>query len=74
MELLQVADAVAREKNIDRDIVIEAGDGHVGICLNSGCTDVISNSSSKTRFVWHSGIDFQPSYHNGRGRIYRVTN
>jgi hypothetical protein len=24
MELLQVADAVAREKNIDRDIVIEA--------------------------------------------------
>jgi len=56
------------------DIVIEAGDSHVGICMNAGCTQVISNSSSKAKFSWISSINFEPSYHSGNGRIYRVTN
>jgi hypothetical protein len=56
------------------DIVIEAGASHVGICLNSGCTQVLSNSSSKASFSWTSGPDFSPSYSNGIGRFYRVNN
>lgn len=54
------------------DLVIEAGAGHVGICLNSGCSQVISNSSSRARFDWISSTSFSPSYSNGPGRIYRV--
>lgn len=56
------------------DIVIEAGKSHVGICLNAGCTQVLSNSSSRASFVWVSDITFKPSYTGGTGRIYRVTN
>jgi hypothetical protein len=56
------------------DIVIEAGASHVGICLNSGCTQVLSNSSSNASFSWSSGPDFSPSYSNGIGRFYRVNN
>lgn len=56
------------------DIVIEAGDSHVGICMNDGCTSVISNSSSKATFSWISSIDFRPSYNGGNGRIYHVNN
>jgi len=54
------------------DIVIEAGGGHVGICQNVGCTQVISNSSSKASFSWVSGPDFAPSYSNGPGRFYHL--
>lgn len=54
------------------DVVIEAGAGHVGICLNAGCSRVISNSSSKASFSWTSGPDFAPSYSNGTGRVYRI--
>jgi hypothetical protein len=54
------------------DIVIEANKGHVGICANVGCTQVVSNSSSNKSFTWKSGTDFAPSYGNGPGRIYRV--
>lgn len=56
------------------DIVIQAQDGHVGICLNTGCTQVLSNSSSRARFSWISGTDFAPTYSGGPGRIYRVNN
>lgn len=55
------------------DIVIEAGQSHVGICLNAGCTQVISNSSSKKTFSWISDISFKPSYSSGAGRVYRLT-
>ena len=47
---------------------------HVGICLNTGCTQVISNSSSKKTFSWVSGSTFSPSYTGGTPRFYRVTN
>lgn len=56
------------------DIVIQAGDSHVGICLNAGCTQVISNSSSNASFTFRSGPDFAPAYNSGPGRVYRVKN
>jgi hypothetical protein len=54
------------------DIVIQAQDGHVGICMNNGCTQVISNSSSHATFTWVSNTSFSPSYNGGPGRIYQV--
>lgn len=54
------------------DIVIQAGQGHVGICQNDGCTRVISNASGTARFNWVSSTSFEPSYSAGPGRIYRV--
>ncbi len=54
------------------DIVIEAGRGHVGICMDAGCTRVVSNSSSNQSFSWVSNTSFSPSYSSGPGRIYRV--
>ncbi len=54
------------------DIVIQAQDGHVGICMNNGCTQVISNSSSHATFTWVSNTSFSPSYSGGPGRIYQV--
>ena len=54
------------------DIVIQAQDGHVGVCLNNGCTQVLSNSSSKSSFSWVSDTSFSPSYSAGPGRIYQI--
>jgi hypothetical protein len=56
------------------DIVIQAGDGHVGICINVGCTQVLSNSSSHASFSWVSNTSFSPSYSGGPGRIYQLNN
>lgn len=55
------------------DIVIQGSDEHVGICMNEGCTSVISNSSSKATFTWISDVNFSPSYTSGTSRIYRLT-
>jgi len=56
------------------DIVIQGGDGHVGICMNVGCTQVLSNSSSNASFTWVSNNTFSPSYSGapGSSRIYSV--
>jgi hypothetical protein len=54
------------------DIVIQAQDGHVGICMNVGCTQVISNSSSNASFTWVSNTSFSQSYSGGPGRIYQL--
>ena len=59
-----------------------AGRGHIGICLNVGCTQVISNSSSRANagspsLTWESDGWFSPSYGQSpttRRSIYRVTN
>jgi hypothetical protein len=56
------------------DIAVQAGASHVGICLNQGCTRVISNASGPALFSWISGPDFAPSYTGGVGRFYRVNN
>jgi len=52
------------------DIVIEGNDGHVGICMNDGCTQVLSNSSSNGSFSWKSGVNF--SGNGGTSRIYAI--
>lgn len=44
---------------------------HIGICLNNGCTQIKSNSSSKARFSWISDAYFSPSYGQPT-RVYRV--
>lgn len=64
--------AVAQSAANCGDIVVEGSDSHVGICLNSGCTQVISNSSSHASFTWISGPTFAPSYGTSNFRIYRV--
>jgi hypothetical protein len=53
------------------DIVIEGNDGHVGICMNDGCTQVLSNSSSNASFSWKSGTNFSGT--GGTSRIYQVS-
>lgn len=68
-----------RGRPIDRsqgqagDIVISGGQEHIGICLNDGCTQVRSNSSSRAAFTWDSDTDFGGFYGSGPSRIYRVT-
>jgi hypothetical protein len=47
---------------------------HIGVCLNNGCTRVLSNSSSRKSFVWESGPTFAPSYSGGTPRFFRVQN
>jgi hypothetical protein len=54
-------------------LITESRGSHVGICMNAGCTSVISNSSSNRSFTWMSTPDFKPSYKSGAFRIYRVT-
>ncbi len=46
------------------DIVIltSSSGNHTGICLNNGCTEVVSNKSSDSTFSWKSGPTFCPSY------------
>ena len=65
---------INQASTVQGDIVIEAGTAHVGVCLNNGCSQVISNSSSKASFSWVSGPDFRDSYKQGVGRFYRVNN
>jgi hypothetical protein len=47
---------------------------HVGICMNNGCSQVMSNSSSRRSFSWPSGPTFAPSYVNGQPVFYRINN
>ena len=47
---------------------------HVGVCLNNGCTSVLSNSSSRATFSWPSGPTFSPSYSGGTPRFFRIKN
>ncbi|MEL7358230.1 MAG: hypothetical protein AAFN40_16905 [Cyanobacteria bacterium J06560_6] len=54
------------------DIVIEGGQAHIGICLNEGCTQVRSNSSSRAQFNWDSDSNFNGFYGGGQSRIYRL--
>lgn len=61
----------------DLVMVTSSGANHVGICLNSGCTSVISNSSTNHSFSWPSSTNppFVPDYSASIPReYYRVTN
>jgi hypothetical protein len=54
------------------DIVIASNAGHIGICLNQGCTQVRSNSSSRAQFTWDSNFNFSGTYGRGQSRVYRL--
>lgn len=66
---------VARSQAEPGDLVLAVGSGsrqHIGICQNNGCTQVLSNSSSKASFSWKSNTDFG-GYYGVSSKIYRVT-
>jgi hypothetical protein len=46
------------------DIVMAKGYEHIGVCMNDGCTEVLSNSSSRASFAWKSDQTFG-GYYNG---------
>lgn len=57
-------------------LVTASGRNHVGVCLNNGCTSVISNSSTNRSFSWISNTNppFSESYSSSaERRYYRVT-
>lgn len=54
--------------------VVVMGTAHIGICLNEGCSEVISNSSSKASFTWVASIQTYDSYYKTSCRVYRVVN
>ncbi|MEX0271434.1 hypothetical protein AB3R30_20055 [Leptolyngbyaceae cyanobacterium UHCC 1019] len=61
------------------DIILAKGYEHIGICQNDGCSQVLSNSSSRASFRWKSDRTFNGYYNNSayiRGapteEIYRV--
>ena len=51
------------------DLVIAAGEAHIGICLGEG--QVLSNSSSYACFQWKSNVNFDGSY-GGSSTVYRL--
>jgi hypothetical protein len=64
----------ARSQAQAGDLALALGSGnkqHIGICMNDGCTQVISNSSSRQSFTWKSDTDFG-GYYGVPSKIYRV--
>ena len=47
-------------------------DHHIGFCINEGCSQVVSNSSSAAQFRWVSDRSSVESYFGVDSRIYRV--
>lgn len=62
--------AVAPGQARPGDIVISSNQSHVGIAMGEG--RVLSNSSSRARFSWESGMNFDGHYGSGASRIYRL--
>ncbi|NJK30858.1 MAG: hypothetical protein HC940_12290, partial [Acaryochloris sp. SU_5_25] len=44
------------------DIILSKGYYHIGICMNNGCSEVLSNSSSTASFRWRSDNQFGGEY------------
>lgn len=66
---------VNKQESVGGDIAIMGSGGanaHIGICLDKGCNQCISNSSSKAAFVWITSLSTYNSYYGGKSRIYRV--
>lgn len=59
-----------RTQAVPGDIALVSG-RHIGICITNGCTRVISNSSSRAKFIWESNTDFGGTY-GQPSKIYRV--
>jgi len=49
------------------DIAVMDGpnDGHVGICMNNGCVDILSNSSGDGSFTWYATPSAYINYYRG---------
>jgi len=64
---------ITASQAVPGDIAIAPGQAHVGICITNGCTQIISNSSSRQAFVWVSSGSWDGYYGGGSGtKIYRV--
>jgi hypothetical protein len=63
---------MGRSQAVAGDIVIAGNQAHIGICQNTGCTRVLSNSSSRAKFLWESDTDFSGYYGSEPSRVYRV--
>jgi hypothetical protein len=63
---------MGRSQAVAGDIVIAGNQAHIGICQNAGCTRVLSNSSSRAKFLWESDTDFSGYYGSEPSRVYRV--
>lgn len=46
------------------DIIISKAQAHIGICMTNGCTQVLSNSSSRGSFNWVSNGQFDGFYNS----------
>ncbi len=55
------------------DIVIAHDQAHVGICMNAGCSKILSNSSSRASFQWQSDGNFDGVYGGANYGVFRVT-
>ncbi len=65
---------VSRAEAVPGDIWIQSGK-HIGICTTVGCTRVLSNSSSRAKFMWDDEIDKVNRVYGGtKEKIYRVLN
>ncbi|MDY6941026.1 MAG: hypothetical protein SWY16_25635, partial [Cyanobacteriota bacterium] len=62
---------VSKEAAKAGDIVIAAGEAHVGVGLSDRCSRVLSNSSGSSSFSWESDADFD-GYYGGASTIYRL--
>ena len=62
---------VTKETAKAGDLVIAAGEAHIGVGLTDGCSRVLSNSSGTASFSWESDADFD-GYYGGASVIYRL--
>jgi predicted chitinase len=66
---------VSRAEAQPGDIWFAPNEAHVGVCLTSGCSEVLSNSSSKAKFKWRGSLDSMNRYYGGGTEfLYRVLN
>ncbi len=63
--------SVSRTEAKAGDLVVAYGESHIGVGLDDGCGRVLSNSSSRARYVWESDTDFD-GYYGGSSTIYRL--
>ncbi|MBE9041323.1 hypothetical protein IQ235_11080, partial [Oscillatoriales cyanobacterium LEGE 11467] len=65
---------VSKETAKAGDLVIAAGEAHIGVGLTDGCSRVLSNSSGSASFSWESDADFDGWYeqYGGASVIYRL--
>ena len=53
------------------DLVIAYEEKHIGISLDDGCQNVLSNSSSRSTFSWKSNVNYDDQYY-GSSTVYRL--